>query len=432
MRVILAIYLSAILCMISCNADITDPSNPILQKQEPLPIIMIHGALASGDTYAKQAMLFTSNGYQEELLFAFDWNSLGGSNAEAIADLDKLIDTAIKKSGKSQVYLMGHSAGGGLGYNYCTDAKRALKIKKYVHLASNPQTKPAGPMGEIQMMNIYSTADKVVAGSDIPMATNIKFEDLDHYEVATSDKSFAKIYEFLLDEKPLVNYIKKQTNPKINGRVVTLGENKPSTNIKVNIYALDSLTGARNGEAITTFVPDNLGNFGPYSLDGNTYYEFEVISSDIGFRPIHYFREKFIHNNPLVYLRIFPPATSIGGLLLSNLPNSDDQSVIGIFSANKAMINKRDSVQIANNELVTSTLGTPQNSMIALFLYDNGDQKSSNTPHAAFSFFPFLKASDIFTTTACSEGIPIVFNKRKLVVRNFKSKSEGVVIAAFE
>src|SRR5688572_8587219 len=49
-------------------------------KDSLLPVVMMHGFLASGDTYAKHVMRFTSNGYCGNRLFAYDWNTLAGSN----------------------------------------------------------------------------------------------------------------------------------------------------------------------------------------------------------------------------------------------------------------------------------------------------------------------------------------------------------------
>ena len=41
-----------------------------------LPVIMVHGFLASGDTYALQAKRFIANGYDQNYVYTFDWNSI--------------------------------------------------------------------------------------------------------------------------------------------------------------------------------------------------------------------------------------------------------------------------------------------------------------------------------------------------------------------
>lgn len=420
--------------IIGCSsAEDFDGKISLTQTKINIPIIMLHGALASGDTYAKTSMLFTSNDYPKEMLYAFDWNSLsGGASASTIADLDKLVDQALTDNNATHVFLIGHSAGGGLGYSYCNDAGRAKKIMKYVHLASNPQTKQAGPTGEISTLNIYSSADKVVAGSDIPNATNVKFDDLDHYEVATSEKTFEKIYEFFMITKPLQNKITIESKPVISGKILTLGENKVPQNATLNIYPLNPVNAERIGGPIISKAISSDGIFGPLTVENDTHYEFEVSSTDPDFRTVHYYRQPFIHNNQLVYLRVFPPSNSFAGLLLGNLPKNDDQAVMAVFSANKAMIHQRDSVKIQNINLITATQASPQNSTIAMFLYDNGDNKTSGSGHPAFAVLPFLKGSDVFINTLCSEGIPVTYNGTTLVASNYKSKSEGVSILVFE
>ncbi len=404
------------------------------QQKNPefLPVVMVHGVLASGDTYAKPAMLFESNGYDQALLNVFDWNSLAGSNAAAINALDVFIDKVLALSGKDQVYLIGHSAGGGLAYTYCTVAGRASKVKKYIHLASNPQNKPAGPNGEIPTLNIYSKGDKVVNGNDITGAQNVLFEDLDHYQVATSEKSFEKIFSFLLSGVIANPVITRQAEPFVSGRVITLGENKAVQNVTVKVYEVSGLKGDRNQNPVYVFQPDQEGNFGPLKLNPDLFHEFEVTSPDPEFRTLHYYREPIIRDNKFVYLRTFPPNSSLAGILLSNLPKDDDQAVVAVFSANQAVINGRDSLSVQNIDLATPNLCSPQNSTIAMFLYDNGDKISSGSAHAAFSFIPFLKGADIYNGTPCSETIPIKLNGKIRGVKNFKSASEGVVIVVFD
>ncbi|MBK9256653.1 MAG: hypothetical protein IPM42_14290 [Saprospiraceae bacterium] len=421
-----------VMTFVTCNAD----NDPVLNDPNPvseIPVIMIHGALASGDTYANHAMFFTANGYKSDLLHTFDWNSLGGNNTAAIAELDVFVDKILVQSGQNKVILAGHSAGGGLGSSYCNTAERSAKVLKYIHIGSSPLTKPAGNDGQIPTLNIYSTGDKVVAGKDISGAVNVVFEDLDHYEVATSFKSFEKIYSFIFDGKePAVKSIPSVSNPKISGRVVTLGENKAQSNITVNVYEIDQQTGGRKSGAVHTFAPDAAGYFGPLSMRSGAYYEFEMTSIDPQFRTLHYYREPFRSDNKFVYLRSFPPANSLAGILLSNLPKDDAQSVIAVFSANKSVIHERDNLIVQGINLSNATLCAPQNSTIAMFLYDSGDKTSSGNAHPAFSLFPFLRGADIFFDTSVSGPIILELNGTKLTVRNYKSSSEGVVIAVFD
>jgi hypothetical protein len=419
---VLFLYLSNL----SCNEE----SDSFVLKQENLPIIMVHGALASGDTYSNFAKYFLANDYPKNLLFTFDWNSIGVGNN--VNELDQFINKVLGNTGKQQVYLMGHSAGGGLCYSYCNDAVRASKIAKYVHLASNKQNNKAGNLSQIPTLNLFSKFDKIVAGTDIFNAINKSFDDLDHYEVATSLKSFKEVYKFLLNETPVVENFKKNENPTINGRVVTLGENQAKQNLTLKIHKLDENTAERLPNSTMIAPLDSLGYFKNVMLDKKNVYEFEVTSTDQNFRTVHYFKEKMEEDNPFVYIRIFPPSTSFAGLLLANLPNNDDQSVIAVFSASRAMISQRDELIIQNNNLCNDQLCKPENSTIALFLYDNANCKTEYIPHNAFNIVPFLKGADVYFPLTPPQPIILTLNSKKLVVKNFKSKSDGVTIAVFD
>ena len=75
---------------ISCKKESkTIEETPI--PTDKVPIVMMHGVLAAGDTYEQQFLRFTSNGYDPRVVYVFDWNSIGlGANNEVL--LDKFID----------------------------------------------------------------------------------------------------------------------------------------------------------------------------------------------------------------------------------------------------------------------------------------------------------------------------------------------------
>lgn len=411
-------------------------SLPACKDEEPrcpdnhLPIIMVHGALAAGDTYAPFSQRMLANGYCEDHLFAFDWNTL--ASGSSVAQLDSFIREALLQTGKEQVYLMGHSAGGNLGYQYLADSARASRVSKYIHIGSNAQSSPPGPNGDVPVLNIWSSSDAVVNSSDIPGAENLDLLDQDHYQVATSPESFSAIFKFLLGKDPETTIIPSERNIEIAGRVLTLGENMPVPGAMVKLYTLGNDGQRLAGIEAIDILPDENGDWGPLKVDPDTHYEFEVTSSDPGFRKVHYYREPFSSSNDLVYLRVFPPASSFVGILLSTIPSNDDQAVITVFSSSRAVINGRDELYIGDNELSTGNFTRPDQSTIAMFLYDNGDGQTSLTAFNQFLLFPFLKAVDVFTPTENVESVPLRFNGRTLNVRNWKSASEGLSIAVFD
>ena len=80
--------------VIACDSN---PSNPPADAAVPppcsdgrRPVVMAHGFLASGDTWATQAQRFASNGYCPDSVFAFDYNTLdqGASDISNPCDCD--------------------------------------------------------------------------------------------------------------------------------------------------------------------------------------------------------------------------------------------------------------------------------------------------------------------------------------------------------
>ena len=396
-----------------------------------LPVVFVHGFLASGDTYAGQVRRFGEQGYCPGRLRAFDWNTLGGSNS-SIARLDAFIDRLRRETGAAKVNLVGHSAGGGLCYTYLSDPARAAKVAHYVHVGSGAQPKPAGASGEVPTLNLYSEGDRTVPGKDIPGAVNKRFTGLDHYQVAASEESFLEMFTFFNPGKRRVEKkaVLKKKVP-IGGRVVTLGENAPQKSAAIEIYALHSSTGLRQSEKpLATLQTDTAGYWGPWQADAKTHYEFMVKTGTEGERPIHYYREPFALANPLVYLRVLPGSSSPAGLLLAALPKSDTQSVTAVFSSSRAVVSGRDRLEADGMELSSEALCPASKTIIALFLYDGGDGQSSGKPHAGFQMMrSFLTGIDVAARPGNS--LRLLFNGRALTIPNRKA-SQGVNVAVFD
>jgi hypothetical protein len=396
------------------------------------PVVMLHGTLASGDTYANTIMRFTSNDYCGSRLFVFDYNGANFGGTLDTAALDDFIDEVLQATGATQVDLAGHSLGGGFGYQYLSNAAHAAKVKHYVHIASGAQTQPAGLSGEVPTLNIYSTDDAIVAGADIPGATNVVLTGKDHYQVATCVEAFDAMYKFFNNNTaPATTNITALTEVEISGKVLTLGENTPVTTATVKIFEVNPATGERLSSTPNhTPSIDDKGKWGPVSVTPNAYYEFEVTGTSG--RSVHYYREGFIHNNPVVYLRTLPSPTSTLGSFLSSLPEDDNQSVMVLFTANQATIDTRDSLSVNGNVLSTAQFCSASASTIAFFLYDDGDYTTELTPLGFFGSFPFLEAADLYVPTATPAAIQCRFNGRNLFMRNWKSDTEGVAIAVFD
>ncbi len=207
------------------------------------PTVLVHGFLGSGDTYTKQVQRFSSNGYCANGFHTYNYNSI--DQTSDLAGLEALIDSLLLEPTVSQVNLVGHSAGGSLSYSFLNDSIRAAKVNRYVHIGSSPQANAAGPNGEVPTLNIYSVADLVVTGADIPGATNFRQQYADHYEVATNEETFEAMYEFFLGRAPVHADIIPNPKVEIAGKALTFGENVPLNGATIEIYELIRATGFR-------------------------------------------------------------------------------------------------------------------------------------------------------------------------------------------
>lgn len=395
------------------------------QNTNPEPIVFIHGMLGSGDTWVKPVQQFVNQGYPENYLEVLDWNTLSPQRDVALIKLDSLINHLINETAKTKVNLVGHSAGGGLAGAYLSVDSLAQKINKYIHVGSgNLQKIPAVPT-----LNLYSEADMILKGSDMDGVVNVKLQNLDHYEIATDSLAFAEMYRFFHEKNP--NSIPKRFNSKtvsISGKVLVMGENSVPENTTLSIFPFNPETGERlqAGPLATRTLTKN-GNWLPVEVNSESHLEFVLTPEND--RAIHYFREPFSESNQLVYLRTLP-TSGMAAMLFSGLPANEEESVLVIFSANKATISGRDFLSVNGVELTTPELASPQKTAIAHFVYDDkADQISSNNPIPLFGMMPFMSGADVWLKV--DKPIELTYQNKTMTIPSLPSSS-AILVAVFE
>jgi hypothetical protein len=130
-----------------------------------------------------------------------------------------------------------------------------------------------------------------------------------HVEVATSKESFAMQYKFLVGTDPEVVDIVVQDKPiEISGRLVSFPANTGRAGSTLEIYEINSDTGARVGGAIKTFSIDESGDWGPVNVSPTKNYELAMVA-DTGLQ--HFYPQKFLRSSNLVRLLSGPPDSPI-------------------------------------------------------------------------------------------------------------------------
>ncbi len=397
------------------------------------PIVFAHGFLAASDTWALQFQRLAENGVCADRLFAFDWNTLTQDLTVPTQELDAFIDSVTKTTGAPQVDLVGHSAGGGLGYAYLADANRAKKVRRYAHVASFHEDGPAGPTGQIPTLNLWSDGDLVAGAGEITGTTNAKIPGIDHYSVATSAPSFAALWQFFGDgTPPQVTDVRPDDTLTLHGKALTLGENVPEAGGLLTIWPLDAAGNHRDAQPAFTATLGADGHFGPFTAELGVSYAFVVKSATAGKPPITYFRPPFTRSDALVYLRTLPSADSLAGTLLAVVPFDDKATVLIVFSASRAILTGVDSLTVDGSELATPDLASAKHTAIAFFVFDaDSNGKSDGTPVALFQSFAFLSGVDQFLTPTGPTPIAVTLNGQTLHVPHQPSQTVGPVVVVF-
>lgn len=394
------------------------------QNEDMFPIVFVHGMLGSGDTWVKPAQQFVNQGYPEDYLQVLDWNTLSGQRGASAKQLDSIINHLIQATGKPKVNLVGHSAGGGLVSNFILSDSIAEKVNKFVLVGSFLQK-----ISEVPTLNLYSEDDLIVKGKNIEGIENVKLQGLDHYEIATDSLAFAEMYRFFHRENPKpVSSPKDTKKVTISGKVLVMGENSVPANTTLAVYSFNPQTGERlDNEPLSTQAINNAGRWQAIVVDSNSYLEF-VITPGSG-KAIHYFREPFLASNHLVYLRTLP-TTGMASMLFSGLPKNVDESVLVIFSANKATIAGRDFLSVNEVELTTAELASAQKTAIGHFIYDDkSDRLSSGNAIPVFGMMPFMNGVDVFLEV--KKPIHLTYQNRKMSIPALPA-STSILVAVFE
>jgi len=210
-------------------------STPIARAAEPqLPIVFAHGQSGSAQQFETQAMRFTSNGYPQQLLFAFEYDT--SQATQPLAALDAFIDGVLAATGARQVYAIGHSRGTTVWTSYLDSVafNGPAKVAKYVNIDGRTQATLPGGVPTIGIWGEWNTADSgynrrgntnAVIGPD--PAANFYFGTKSHTEVATSAEAFALAYEFFTGHAPATTDVIPEPPGKvqISGRAVIFPEN---------------------------------------------------------------------------------------------------------------------------------------------------------------------------------------------------------------
>jgi pimeloyl-ACP methyl ester carboxylesterase len=375
------------------------------QPANARPMIFVHGYTGSAQQYEWQAMRFASNGYPQEYLNAFDYDSVQYATNPAFrpvvyAALDAQIDAILLATGADKVELLGHSLGTSVSQVYLSNPTRAAKVAHYVNLDGGGA--PALP-GGVPTLALWA---EFRFNPSLPIPTIVGAENHvlakhGHNETATSPESFAFMFKFFTGQDPISTSVLPDRDGRINlaGRAVLFPQNVGVAGATVEIYEVNGETGARkHRHPAATYPIDATGNFGPFRARAEDYYEINIA------RPggnHHFYIEPRIRSDYFLRLNTSPVGSGLGALMTRN----PDQTNL-IITRNREWRGDQsdglnDVLAINGINVVNAINAYASHMLVAYFIYDLASDQTTNLARP-ISDFPaslnttFLSAVDVY------------------------------------
>lgn len=355
----------------------------------PTPVIFVHGQSGSAQQFETNAMRLTSNGFPQNRIFAYEYDTFATSNDLAVANLDGFIASVKAATGAEQVDILAHSRGTTVMHAYLATPERAASVRRYVNF--DGRTSDAQP-GGVSTLAVWGEGDQTRA---IGGAENVYFPSKAHTEVTTSAEAFAKVYAFLLGDKPETKQVvpEKPSKVKVKGRGLVFPNNTGIEGGTLRVYLLEDKTGQRaSNKPVYEKALDATGDFGPFRVDGRRHYEFEV--SRAGESTIHNYPEPFERDDYL-YRVLTAPALDP---FIERSPNHVSLAVTRMreFWGDQPTPDANDTLSFNGFNVLSPAVAPRARRILAVFNFDKNSDGVSDTSAslAPFSGIGFLTGVD--------------------------------------
>ncbi|MEU4739902.1 hypothetical protein AB0G02_05470 [Actinosynnema sp. NPDC023658] len=397
---------------------------PEAQAAPTVPVIFVHGQEGSAQQFQSNAQRFSSNGYPDRLLFAYEYDTGTLFNERAVLGLAAFVDRVRAATSSPTVDLIAHSRGTIVVHSYLATPSRAAEVRRYVNVDGRSSLYPPGGVPTLALWSGLQP-DGSIGG-----ATNVHLPDVGHTETTTSAEGFAHIYRFLTGTAPQTTQVVPQSSGvTISGRATYFGANTGVPG-RLAVWEVAESSGARVGSAPVHSATTYDGAFGPLAVDPRKRYELEYRRT--GELTSHFYFESFERTNQFVRLQISAP----GG-------PGDDVDRCSTHTAITTVRNREwwsdqgagsDSLAVNGVEVLTANVAPRSRQVLAAFLFDDGcDRRSTlGAPAADFASLPFLTGVDVYLpptgSIAVREGIRGTSESRTITVPAWRSDQDAVTV----
>ncbi|MGY2004011.1 hypothetical protein [Blastococcus sp. SYSU DS1024] len=325
-----AVLLGALLITAVPGTAAADPDET---SAEPLPVVFVHGNSGSAAQWQTQFQRFTSNGYPQDLLFAYEYDTSGSDNTQAIAELGPFLDAVLASTGAEQVLLAAHSRGTTVSHAYLAEPARAAKVAKYVNLDGRSAETPPGGVPTLAVWGEWNSPPDPRRGSvgEIEGAVaNLYNPDQGHTEAASSARTFAAVYEFFTGSEPSTTDVVPEAPAQVTvaGRAVLFPQNLGFEGATLEVWRVSTRTGRHTSASPVATIPiTGDGSFGPLDLYGRHSYEFALHRPDGSVH--HFYQSPFPRSDHFVRLN----SGVAGEGLEAFVPKSEEHTNLALIRA---------------------------------------------------------------------------------------------------
>ena len=362
------------------------------------PLIFVHGATGSGGQFESQKLRFTENGYPDDYVQVFEYDSTFSTESLATVEtnLDSLIARVKQETGASQVDLAGHSLGTFVDQTYLDSSPaHAANVAHYVNIDGKTATSLPGGVPTLALWS--SKGPTAVPGRTITGAVNVTIPDVTHVQCATSPLSFDQMFKFLTGRAPrTTDIVPEQGRITISGRAAIFPQNiGVPAGTTLAIWRVNGRTGRRVGShPVATPALASDGSWGPVPILAGKHYEFALTQDG---QTHHFYYEPFLRSDDLVRLLTQVPGTGLDALW-SKSPNHVNLIVVRYKEFWGDQGSENDGLAVNGTNVISAATAPISHLVNAMFAYDQGNDEMSNlsAPISTFLALPFISAVDLY------------------------------------
>jgi pimeloyl-ACP methyl ester carboxylesterase len=371
---------------------------PVLDQSSIHPMVFVHGGTGSGGQFESQKMRFTGNGYPDDYVRVFEYDSTFSveSQADVQARLDSFIAQVKQETGRSQIDLLGHSLGTAVSQTYLNSSPaHAANVAHYVNIDGAQATSPPGGVPTLAIWAGRGTPGRSIGG-----AINVTVPNQTHVQSATSPESFAEMFRFFTGRAPdTTDIVAEHGKITIAGRAMLFPQNVGvPAGTSLTIWRVKNSNGQRIGHPVATPALATDGSWGPVKVKSGKRYEF-VVDQQGQFH--HFFYEPFRRSDDLIRLLTNVPGTSFD-LIMDRSPNQVNLIMVRYKELWGDQGSENDVLSVNGTNVINAATSPISHRTNAMFAFDQDSDGVSDvsSPIPVFFGLPFLSAVDLFIPAA--------------------------------